>query len=134
MVEVMEMRESASGDKGILAIGTTGHRALPFDMALILNIDISLRGLFEHHDRIEIISPLAEGADRLLTKQPMELVESCDLTVLLPMDMDDYLDDFESEGSSIQCLHTRFPGRGWTWNNAPLPYGFLRAYKDDPTY
>ena len=102
MDEVMEMRKSASGEKGILAIGTTGHRALPVDMALILNIDISLRGLLEHHDRIEIISPLAEGADRLLTRQLMELVESCDLTVLLPMDMDDYLDDFESEGSRLE--------------------------------
>ena len=97
-----EGKRSASGENRVLVIGTAGHRALPFDMALILNIDTSLRDLLEHHDRIEIISPLAEGADRLLSKQLMEQVKSCDLTVLLPMEMGDYMDDFESEGSRLE--------------------------------
>ena len=97
-----EMKRSAIGEKKVLVIGTTGHRALPFDMALIVNVDSALRELMVRRGRIEVLSPLAEGADRLLARQLMEKGTDTVLSVLLPMDMEDYMMDFESEGSRLE--------------------------------
>ncbi len=97
-----EAKRSAIGEKKVLVIGTTGHRALPFDMALIVNLDNALRELMVRRGRIEILSPLAEGADRLLAGQLMEQGADTMLTVILPMDMEEYMMDFESEGSRLE--------------------------------
>ncbi len=98
----MEMKKSACGEDGVLVIGTTGHRALPFDMALIVNMDNALGKLVLGKERVEILSPLAEGADRLLVRQLMGQGADTTLSVLLPMDMEEYMMDFESEGSRLE--------------------------------
>ncbi len=97
-----EGKKDVSGEKEVLVIGTTGHRALPLDMSLIVNVDNALRELTMGRGRIEILSPLAEGADRILARQLMEQCADTMLTVLLPMDMEEYMMDFESEGSRLE--------------------------------
>jgi hypothetical protein len=84
-----------------LVIGVTGHRDLVPDE--IPGIEAAVRKLFKDlaerfPDRpLQVISPLAEGADRILALVAEDL--GIELTVPLPMAEDLYSQDFESSRS-----------------------------------
>jgi hypothetical protein len=93
--------------QGTLAIGVTGHRFLA-------EMDRVAAGVAEALDRIRdvfpaqrwtIVSPLAEGADRLVVHQALARAE-VRLVVPLPLPQPDYMADFQSAASQeeFQCL------------------------------
>jgi hypothetical protein len=95
--------EQALIDRGLvpLTIGVTGHRDLvPSE---IPRIEARVRGLFEDlrarfPDRpLRILSPLAEGADRLVARVALDL--DVGLVVPLPMPLATYMEDFADEAS-----------------------------------
>ena len=101
------MIKKRAARRGILVIGVTGHRFLA-------EVDKVTAGVDEALDRIRdvfpaqrwtIVSPLAEGADRLVVHQALARAE-VRLVVPLPMPQSDYMADFQSAASKeeFQCL------------------------------
>jgi hypothetical protein len=100
----------ASGRVGVtLRIGITGHRRLSDLDALTAALDESLDrflATLPTHDLANtpvslcVISALAEGADRLGVESLLE--RGAELEVVLPLDPDDYRQDFESPESSAE--------------------------------
>jgi len=88
-----------------LSIGVTGHRKLE-------NVDILSKSVKSVIDKIlnnfpstkdtsvlpRVLSPLAEGSDRLVAEEVLKY-DSAELKVILPLCRDEYLEDFPSEGS-----------------------------------
>ena len=87
-----------------LVIAVTGHRELlSSEVAGIRDqVNSFLRGLRESYPdrRLRVMSPLAEGADRLVAECALEL--GIELSVPLPMPKALYLTDFDSEESREQ--------------------------------
>lgn len=90
-----------------IRIGVTGHRNIPDSettSALINHaLETKVRDLFSHgiretSMRFTIVSPLAEGADRLLARIVLSRPNSI-LEVPLPLTLDDYLQDFQTAAS-----------------------------------
>jgi hypothetical protein len=81
-----------------LTIGVTGHRDLlaeevPELKKLVRDFFLQLRSNYPGLD-LQLITPLAEGCDRLVTDVALEL--GIDLIVPLPMSQEDYEKDFSS--------------------------------------
>lgn len=96
----------------VLRIGITGHRKLEHLQLLRKSVQKTLSLIDEMQkaslkDRpytYNIISPLAEGADRFVAKEVMEwqVLDSVDkpsLNVVLPLPKEDYIEDFETVAS-----------------------------------
>jgi len=92
-------------DEIFLVVGVAGHRTLPaddpdFDAAIVgvLNRVESVRA-----DRgaagVTVLSSLAEGADRLLARRALESIKQARLHVVLPLEIEDYQEDFATEES-----------------------------------
>lgn len=88
-----------------VAVGVTGHR-------LLKNVATIRAGIQHAFGRIErvfrtrrvtIISPLAEGADRLVVLEALSRSDA-ELIVPLPYDVAEYLEDFESAESKREFL------------------------------
>lgn len=96
-----------------IRIGVTGHRQLTDEEKLsekirqVLQKDIFT--LFENSDKVlrsipntpilfSILTPLAEGADRLVAKEVLKLPDSR-MEVVLPLVKQDYLEDFQAPES-----------------------------------
>ncbi|MEJ2757600.1 MAG: hypothetical protein P8046_03870, partial [Anaerolineales bacterium] len=89
----------------MVAIGVTGHREFPYPEIIAQAVDIALNkiiGCFGGK-QLTIISPLAEGADRLVAERALENYEVI-LIVPLPLETGDYLQDFSSETSKQAFL------------------------------
>ncbi len=93
-----------------LRIGVTGHRSLRDESALATQVQRVLeriRELIPSSSSVEltftIISPLAEGFDRLVVR---ELVKdpNARLEVPLPMPREEYLKDFETDESKHEFM------------------------------
>jgi hypothetical protein len=100
-----------------LRIGVTGHRRLPDPDELSLRInkalDVHIPGLLGSASRKQIqgstrtplaftvLSPLAEGADRLVAETILKRPDSR-IEVVLPLTVGDYLEDFESAQSHAE--------------------------------
>jgi len=103
--------EAAIYEAGIvpLLIGVTGHRDLvPAEIPGIrLAVRLFLSGLHEQFpDRpIQILSPLAEGADRLVAEVALELGHH--IVVAVPMPEDLYVTDFETAQSRAEYERLR---------------------------
>lgn len=80
-------------------IGVTGHRDLREED--IPELKSKVEAIFQEvmrkypYSPIKVLSPLAEGADRLVAKIGLEI--GCSLIVLLPMNKEEYMKDFETE-------------------------------------
>ncbi len=86
-----------------LVLGVTGHRNLhPDEFALIRTrlkeVIGSLREAYPHTP-LKLLSPLAEGADRLVAQVALELEEGVQLVAPLPFALEDYRHDFKTEDS-----------------------------------
>ena len=86
--------------KGIVAIGVTGHRFLAEVDKIAAGVDEALRRIEEAFPGklLAVISPLAEGADRLVVHRVLARPQAR-LFVPLPLPKSDYMEDFEPAGS-----------------------------------
>ena len=91
-----------------IRIGVTGHRELPDELLIRKSINKVLSKIdkvLENDPHIfSIISPLAEGADRVATEEILNIENRLSLKkpfleVILPLRIDEYLKDFEKENS-----------------------------------
>jgi len=84
-----------------LVIAVTGHRDLVADEvpALRQAVRDCLTALIERYPdrRLQLLTPLAEGADQLAAEVAIEL--DCEVMALLPMPARSYRSDFQGEGS-----------------------------------
>jgi hypothetical protein len=90
-----------------LTIGVTGHRDLVADEVPALresvrNFFLQLKSDFPDLE-LQLITPLAEGSDRLVTEVALEL--GIDLIVPLPMSQADYEKDFSS-AAAVEAFRT----------------------------
>lgn len=84
-----------------LRIGVTGHRVLGDVGAARTQVDVVLDRLLGDATAAVAISPLAEGADRLVARAVLDRPGSA-LEVLLPLPEADYLEDFATPASRAQ--------------------------------
>ncbi|MBN1320046.1 MAG: hypothetical protein JXA87_04305 [Thermoleophilia bacterium] len=100
-----------------LRIGVTGHRRLPNpeDLASRIDeaLDVQIPSLFDEPSRAEIrrstrtplafslLTPLAEGADRLMAETILRR-PGATIEVVLPLTVEDYLEDFETLASRAE--------------------------------
>jgi len=81
------------------AIGVTGHRALHHTDAITEEIDAALIRIRAHYPAPFVVySELAEGADRLVARRVMDMLEA-DLIAVLPLEQSDYVSDFPQDDS-----------------------------------
>lgn len=86
-------------------IGVTGHRALPADDRLTEQVRLAIRRAVAlapvaggRPCPVIVLSPLAEGADRLVAREAMD-VAGATLEAFLPLPAEDYCTDFATEAS-----------------------------------
>lgn len=84
----------------MVTIGVTGHRQLNEVEQISSGVDEALHKVKRTFpgESLTIISPLAEGADRLVVWRALEFPDTR-LIVALPMEMDDYMTDFRTQES-----------------------------------
>ncbi len=103
-----------------LTIGVTGHRKLQNTEALKLKVGEVVDEILEKITsseslpvKLAVLSPLAEGADRLVAEVVLEKSKEAMLKVVLPLAVSDYLDDFETDESKADfhrlMAKARFP-------------------------
>jgi len=118
-----------------LIIGVTGHRLHKLDInnkKLVEAVEGRLMELkHKYHDRkIIVMSPLAEGADRLVARMAMEKIDAS-LMVPLPLPFDLYQTDFSSDDSVKEFKE--LVGRAEYYFELPMKFGTRRelAVRDD---
>jgi hypothetical protein len=81
-------------------IGVTGHRALKNQAQIRSIVDQVIDDIKQAHPEssLVVLSPLAEGADRLVARQVLAQ-DGSRLIVAMPMRKIDYMSDFETQDS-----------------------------------
>ncbi|MBE9473328.1 MAG: hypothetical protein IMY85_00450 [Chloroflexi bacterium] len=89
----------------MVTIGVTGHRQLNEVEQISSGVDEALHKIKETFpgENLTIISPLAEGADRLVVWRAMEN-NVVHLVVPLPLEISDYMLDFNSISSKAEFV------------------------------
>jgi hypothetical protein len=89
-----------NGESVELIMGVSGHRWVNESPKLLNAIDEVLEKIIECYSSKELVlvSPLAEGADRIVAKRAISL-PNVRLIALLPFPMEEYLEDFSSKES-----------------------------------
>jgi hypothetical protein len=89
-----------------LTIGVTGHRTLPDEQPLreaVQRVLNEIKAAHRYDDLTEfswcILTPLAEGADRLVAEEVLNRHEGSKLKAVLPLTVSDYMEDFSTERS-----------------------------------
>ncbi len=88
-----------------LTLGVTGHRTLSDVRRITTGVDHALRRMQEAYPGrpLCILSPLAEGADRLVVQRAI-CQYAAHYVVPLPLPVEDYLSDFPGEPSRREFL------------------------------
>lgn len=92
-----------------IVIGVTGHRNLESSPLLTNSIQTAIEKAKQMvlpplqftPPVLTILSPLAEGADRLVVREVLKYPEA-ELEVILPLEKNDYLQDFETAESKAE--------------------------------
>lgn len=93
-------------DIRLTTIGITGHRFIDESSKLIRSVDKALKIIEDHFDPpYTFISSLAEGADRLVPYRAFARWEDARLIVSLPLEIEDYMQDFSSLSSSASFIN-----------------------------
>ncbi len=92
----------------LFTVGVTGHRVLAKSEKCGLTIQSLLRIILKKArkkkiSRMVVLSPLAEGADRIVAHECLKFPEFF-LESPLPVEIDDYLTDFKTEESKKEFL------------------------------
>ena len=84
-------------------IGVTGHRILDSPKSIISGVDEALHVIQSsfHAEHMAVLSPLAEGADRLIADRALA-ISGTKLIAILPMPIDIYQEDFQSPSSRVE--------------------------------
>lgn len=87
-------------------VGVTGHRRLLDTESIHSGVDRALNKINEVFpgESLIILSPLAEGADRLVVHRAMEMF-NVQLVVPLPLAVNEYMLDFNTESSRNEFAH-----------------------------
>jgi hypothetical protein len=106
-----ELRPQAASDLSSsriparVIVGVTGHRKLKEEPLLAEKVRDTLKSITQLVPPLKdtplvltVLSPLAEGADRLVVREILKITDS-ELEVVLPFKKDDYFQDFESSES-----------------------------------
>jgi hypothetical protein len=90
----------------MVAVGVSGHKDIIDLEAVTDAIDEALREILAAYgdDSLQVISPLAEGADRVVVWRAMANY-SVRLIVPLPLEMSDYMLDFKSISSKAEFIN-----------------------------
>lgn len=95
-----------------ITIGVTGHRVLDNENILRNTVQDVIKDILESLPKSKktaiklcAISPLAEGADRLVADEILKYDEDSTLKVVLPLAKEDYMEDFQTEESQIEFRH-----------------------------
>ncbi len=97
-------RPVRSDSKHAIIVGVTGHRNLPDRAQISKRVQEILDKILKRTQSkssplsLKVLSPLAEGADRLVAKEVLKHRKS-ELWVVLPMMKEEYLKDFETSES-----------------------------------
>ncbi len=96
LVKVSHQMESPD-----ITIGITGHRQLLNSTKVKEQIGHVLEEIKAIHNcnSIQIATPLAEGADRLIVQEAYKHFKHIYIQAILPLEVDEYLKDFESKES-----------------------------------
>jgi hypothetical protein len=88
-----------------LVIGITGHRSVEETDEVLQRIDLVLKKIIHTYpDRAwRVLSPLAEGADRVVVRR-MQQSMLVELVVVLPLALDEYQKDFSTSESKQEFL------------------------------
>jgi len=79
-------------------IGITGHRDIVQTFKLQQDIRQLFSNLYKKSDDVKLLSPLADGADRLVADIYLEVFkEKANLVVPMPFNQERYMEDFDSE-------------------------------------
>jgi hypothetical protein len=86
-----------------IVIGVTGHRWIRETSELTSAIDQVIETILQTYSgrTFTVLSPLAEGADRVVSKRLLRH-HGTNLTAILPMPLKEYLKDFPSDESKIE--------------------------------
>ncbi len=87
-----------------LVVGVTGHRRLADPVGLAARVDAVLDVILREapgEARLIVLSPLAEGADRLVAERVLAR-PGAELEAVLPMRESDYEADFANESSKAE--------------------------------
>ena len=79
-----------------ISIGISGHREIEDERGVLKRLTVVLKQLSRHYRLDSIISPLADGADRLVAKILMEQ-HGARLITPLPVEVNEYREDFTPE-------------------------------------
>lgn len=107
-----ESQDTSQIPEGIIpasiVIGVTGHRKLDKEAALAEQVQRALERIRQITPSLSntplvftVLSPVAEGADRLVAREVLKITGS-QLEVVLPLSKDDYLQDFKSPASKTE--------------------------------
>lgn len=96
-----------------LVVGVTGHRTLPDEKAAAFAVHSGLEQIKEKLPKaprtpvfFTVLSPLAEGADRLVAGEVLTH-DNSQLEVVLPFDKDEYVKDFPATKAEFESLLQR---------------------------
>lgn len=84
-----------------LRLSVTGHRHLAHEPSIAEAVDVVLDRRLAGRASSEVWSSLAEGADRLVARRVLRRAGGS-LVAVLPLEPDDYEDDFETAGSRAE--------------------------------
>jgi hypothetical protein len=86
--------------KSKIIIGVTGHRTLQNPNPIITGVDKTLHAIKKifKNESIAILSPLAEGADRIIAERALA-IDGTKLIAVLPLPVEMYQEDFRSPSS-----------------------------------
>jgi len=81
-----------------ITIGITGHRDIVQTFQLKRDIKQLFNNLYNKNQEVKLLSPLADGADRLVADIYLEVFkEKAQLIVPMPFDKERYMQDFDTE-------------------------------------
>ncbi len=117
-----------------IVIGVTGHRLNKLDVRnehLIQALRDHLQDLSKQYpnSRFTVLSPLAEGADRLIAKLAMQELQA-ELQVPLPLPYELYANDFTSDDSILEFQ--QLIGEATAYFELPMRFGNLHALAKTP--
>ncbi|MDO9304429.1 MAG: hypothetical protein Q7T77_03820 [Sulfuricurvum sp.] len=98
---------SAKNEPKKIGVGITGHRNIDRnDKKLKLILTEELKRIFEINDKVTLLSPLAEGSDRMFVDTAFQIGEEKiqKLRVMMPFEKNVYLKDFETAKSKEEFL------------------------------